>query len=53
MRLYHGKYWHPQILVEEELATPAITQINPHQQKRHQYTTPPPYTLHTFGSFSK
>ena len=38
MRLYHGKYWHPQILVEEELATPAITQINPqhHQgQTRH------------------
>ena len=35
MRLYHGKYWHPQILVEEELATPAITQINPQQQPHH------------------
>ena len=37
MRLYHGKYWHPQILVEEELATPAITQINPqhHQGQTH------------------
>ena len=33
MRLYHGKYWHPQILVEEELATPAITQINPQHQQ--------------------